>query len=67
MGSIKSNLGRFRGFFEQTAKLMIGVPDYDTYLDHMRIQHPEQPPMTYQEFLDNRLQARYGAGKAGCC
>ncbi len=67
MSSLKSNLSRFRGYFEQTAKLMVGVPDYDAYLEHMRTLHPEQPVMTYSEFLDNRLEARYGAGKAGCC
>ncbi|WP_042443531.1 YbdD/YjiX family protein [Azospirillum sp. B510] len=64
---MKSNLSRFRGYFEQTAKLMIGVPDYDRYVAHMGERHPDKPVMTYQEFLDNRLEARYGAGKAGCC
>ncbi|CAO3420436.1 YbdD/YjiX family protein [Azospirillum endophyticum] len=67
MGVMKSNLSRFRGYFEQTAKLMIGVPDYDTYVAHMRDRHPDKPVMTYREFLDNRLEARYGGGKAGCC
>ncbi|MBP2300582.1 YbdD/YjiX family protein [Azospirillum picis] len=67
MSSMRSNLSRFRGLFEQTAKLMVGVPDYDTYVAHMQDRHPDKPVMSYSEFLDNRMGARYGAGKAGCC
>jgi uncharacterized short protein YbdD (DUF466 family) len=33
----------------RTARLMIGVPDYDTYVAHRRANHPDQPIMTYVE------------------
>lgn len=49
------------------ARQMIGVPDYDTYVAHMRRHHPERAVMTYAEFFDNRLQARYRAGGGRCC
>ena len=50
------------------ARLAIGVPDYDTYVQHMRLNHPEQTPMTYEEFYKNRVDARYGGkGNARCC
>ena len=52
----------------QTARLMIGVPDYDTYVAHCRLHHPERPPMTREAFFRNRLEARYGGnGRIGCC
>jgi uncharacterized short protein YbdD (DUF466 family) len=52
----------------QTARLMIGVPDYDTYVAHCRQHHPERPPMTREAFFRNRLEARYGGnGRIGCC
>ena len=52
----------------QTARLMIGVPDYDTYVAHCRQHHPERPPMTREAFFRNRLDARYGGdGRIGCC
>lgn len=51
----------------QTARLMIGVPDYDTYVEHMRRHHPERPVMSYEEFFNNRLQARYRNGGGRCC
>ncbi len=33
---------------------MIGVPDYDNYVEHMRVTHPDQTPMTYEEFFRER-------------
>lgn len=54
----------------QTARLMVGVPDYQTYVTHRQTQHPEQPVMTYEEFFRERQTARYEVGKGrfrGCC
>lgn len=51
----------------RTARSMIGVPDYDTYVAHMRRHHPDRPVMTYAEFFNDRLQARYRAGGGRCC
>ena len=39
------------------ARLMIGVPDYETYVAHMRQAHPGQPVMSYAEFFRERLKA----------
>lgn len=55
---------------QKTARLMIGVPDYDAYVAHVRLKHPERPVMTYPEFFRERQLARYGAdGRKGfrCC
>lgn len=59
------SVGKFLG---QTAKLMVGVPDYDTYVQHMKNVHPDQTPMSYNDFFRERQEARYG-GKGGfkCC
>ena len=54
----------------QTARLMIGVPDYETYVAHRKANHPGQPIMSYVEFFRERQQARYAVGKGrfrGCC
>lgn len=52
------------------ANLMIGIPDYDNYVQHVKLNHPDQEPMTYEEFFKERQEARYGGkGKGGfrCC
>ena len=61
-------LGKAGKYLGQAARLMVGIPDYDTYVQHMRLNHPEQTPMTYEEFYKNRVDARYGGdGNARCC
>jgi uncharacterized short protein YbdD (DUF466 family) len=54
----------------QTARLMVGIPDYETYVAHRRAHHPGEPVMSYQEFVRERQKARYGCegGRIrGCC
>lgn len=53
----------------QTARLMVGVPDYDVYAAHRRARHPGEPVMSREEFLRERTERRFG-GKGGisrCC
>jgi uncharacterized short protein YbdD (DUF466 family) len=59
-----AKVGRYLG---QAARLMVGVPDYDNYVQHMHLTHPEQQPMTYEEFFRERQEARYGSGRGSCC
>jgi uncharacterized short protein YbdD (DUF466 family) len=52
----------------RTARLMVGLPDYDAYCRHMADHHPQAPVMDRTAFFRDRQQARYG-GKGGgrCC
>ena len=59
-----SRLGKYLG---QAARLMVGMPDYDNYVEHMRAHHPGAPVMSYPEFFNERQQKRYGTGRTGCC
>lgn len=53
----------------KTARLMVGVPDYDAYVAHRRAHHPDEAIMTYAEFFRDRQDTRYGAksGKISRC
>jgi uncharacterized short protein YbdD (DUF466 family) len=54
----------------QTARLMVGIPDYETYVKHRQTFHPEQPIMSYEEFFRERQNARYAVGRGRfrvCC
>ncbi|HAU9364578.1 TPA: YbdD/YjiX family protein [Escherichia coli] len=48
------SLAKAGKYLGQAAKLMIGMPDYDNYVEHMRVNHPDQTPMTYEEFFRER-------------
>jgi uncharacterized short protein YbdD (DUF466 family) len=58
--------GKYLG---QSVRLMVGLPEYDTYVAHCETTHPGQAYMSYEEFFRERQEARYGgAGKrGGCC
>jgi uncharacterized short protein YbdD (DUF466 family) len=62
-------ISRFWRRAVQTARLMVGVPDYETYLAHRLAHHPSEPVMSYAEFFRERQQARYSRGgkPTGCC
>jgi uncharacterized short protein YbdD (DUF466 family) len=54
----------------QTARLMIGIPDYETYVQHRKTFHPDEPIMTYEQFFVERQDVRYSVSKdrmKGCC
>ena len=54
----------------RTARLMVGVPEYETYVERRRMDHPGEPVMTYQEFFEERQSVRYTVTKGrfkGCC
>jgi uncharacterized short protein YbdD (DUF466 family) len=46
---------------------IVGVPDYDRYVTHMRACHPDQPVLSRDAFMRERLAARYERPGARCC
>jgi uncharacterized short protein YbdD (DUF466 family) len=49
------------------ARRIIGIPDYDTYVDHLRTRHPDRPIPSRTAFFDERQRARYSSGGGRCC
>ena len=46
---------------------IIGVPDYDTYLAHMKATNPDCELMSKDEFAKQRMQDRYSRPGSRCC
>jgi uncharacterized short protein YbdD (DUF466 family) len=61
------NLRDFARHLGQAMRLMVGVPDYDTYVAHMRDAHPERPVMNREQFFRNRQAMRFTGSRGGCC
>jgi uncharacterized short protein YbdD (DUF466 family) len=54
----------------ETARLMVGLPDYDRYLAHRRAVHPGEAAMSRDEFHRERTERRFGGGAgriSRCC
>ncbi len=62
------DLAALRRRLGETAHLMVGQPDYATYVAHVSATHPERAIMTRDEFFREREAARFGTrGNLRCC
>lgn len=50
---------------QQSFRLMVGVPDYQTYLEHMAKNHPDLAAMDEKTFHRYCVDARYPSAGGG--
>ena len=48
-------------------RALAGLPDYEAYLEHCRMRHPERVPLDRAAFLREREAARYARERNRCC
>ena len=67
------NVTRKQKFLWRYAKyfgaMLIGIPDYDAYIMHMAVMHPELKAMSKTDFIRSRMNSRFegkGGGKCPC-
>jgi uncharacterized short protein YbdD (DUF466 family) len=46
---------------------VLGVPDYDAYVAHLRAHHSDRAVPTKSAFFAERQRARYEGGGGRCC
>ena len=46
---------------------VLGAPDYERYVEHLRACHPQAQPLSREDFYRSRLEARYDRPGARCC
>ncbi|HJV16334.1 MAG TPA: YbdD/YjiX family protein [Bacillales bacterium] len=54
---------------KQFISLLVGVPSYEKYVEHMHSHHPDHPVKSRKEFFCEAQDARYNAkgGKVSRC
>ena len=62
-----TRLGRAAETVRRVLHSIIGAPDYERYVAHVRECHPDRVPMTREEFARERLEARYNRPGSRCC
>lgn len=55
------------GDIVRVIRQIIGVPDYERYVAHVRGVHPGCAPISREEFMRERLEARYNRPGSRCC
>lgn len=51
----------------QVTRRIVGVPDYEGYVAHLRAHHPGARPLSRDEFLRDVLARRYERPGSRCC
>jgi uncharacterized short protein YbdD (DUF466 family) len=51
----------------RTLRTILGVPDYDRYVEHCCAHHPEALPMTRDQFATEVLERKYSRPGTRCC
>jgi uncharacterized short protein YbdD (DUF466 family) len=67
---MSSTMTRMRTSLERIGALLrrvIGAPDYERYLAHVRLAHPGMTPLTRGQFVNDAMARRYGKGAGRCC
>lgn len=51
----------------RTLRAIIGVPDYERYVEHCRAHHPDCAPMTQDQFAKASFENKYSKPGTRCC
>lgn len=63
LGGLRDTIRRIAA----VVRRIVGVPDYDRYVAHVRRCHPGTVPMTRKDFERSRLEDRYSRPGQRCC
>jgi len=57
---------RLRGLCS-ACRQVLGIPDYERYLAHAALRHPDAPVLTRGDFCAQEIDRKYGGSRARCC
>lgn len=66
----ESLLDKFKKLYRRSDRfinLLVGMPSYDKYVEHMKTVHPDQEILSRSDFFKEALDARYKGGFTRCC
>jgi uncharacterized short protein YbdD (DUF466 family) len=70
MGQYRAPISKLRASLVRAATVLrtvIGVPDYERYLTHVRASHPDVTPLSRDQFLAQCAADRYDRPGSRCC
>jgi len=51
----------------QVCRQVFGIPDYERYLAHVALRHPDQPVLSRRAFCAQAIEHKYGKSGPRCC
>ncbi|RDU64831.1 KCU-star family selenoprotein [Helicobacter sp. MIT 14-3879] len=65
-----SLLNKIKNLYKKSDRffhLLVGMPSYDKYVEHMKKNHPDKVPKSQRDFFKEALENKYGQGGSKCC
>lgn len=63
---LRAKIHSFYKRSDRFVHLLVGLPSYDKYVEHMKRHHPDEAPKSQKEFFKEALDKKYGANGAKC-
>ena len=51
----------------RVVRIIVGIPDYEQYVRHVREHHPEKEPVSPEAFLQKCWEDKYSRPGHRCC
>jgi uncharacterized short protein YbdD (DUF466 family) len=67
MSSFFQKIRQGAGIIRKIGQGISNLPDYQSYVEHIKTHHPEVAPPTEAEFFMDFLDKKYGASAKRCC
>lgn len=70
LSNVASNVGAMRQQLRRVAltlRAILGVPDYERYVAHVRTRHPGREPLSREVFAREQMERRYDRPGSRCC
>lgn len=67
---LKALFGRVKTLYRRSDRffhLLVGLPSYDKYVEHIETHHPGQKPKSRKQFFKECIEKKYGAGGGTKC
>lgn len=61
-----ANIAKIYQKSDRFLHLLVGMPSYDKYLEHMQKYHPDKIPKSQKEFFKEAMERKYGVGSSKC-
>ncbi|HYV97271.1 MAG TPA: YbdD/YjiX family protein [Gemmatimonadaceae bacterium] len=51
----------------RVVRRIVGVPDYEAYVAHVRAHHPDEEPLSQSAFIEKCWDEKYSRPGTRCC
>jgi len=66
-GPLWDNVPRLMHAVRRAYPQIMGIPDYEHYVAHMALNHPDDPVLSRREFYVQSINRKYSRSGPRCC